>query len=67
MEYITNPQGSIKNNFSEKKDHFGNPMHLDSFVKNAIYRQTIKVKKNFLHKLEEIKKQCFKMQLLLTS
>ena len=55
MEYVENPEASIKNNFSEKKDHFGNSMHLDSFVKNAIYRQTLKVKKAFLAKLDRIK------------
>lgn len=42
-------------------------MHLDTFVKNAIYKQTIKGKKVFMSKLEAIKHECFKMQLLLTN
>lgn len=66
MEYFTDPEQKIKNSYSENKDHDGILMYISALLKNGVYKQILKDRSILFDKVKEIKRECYKMEVLLT-
>jgi hypothetical protein len=48
------------------KDHNGKLVYISALLKNGIHKQILKDRSRLTERINEIKKECYKMEMLLT-